>query len=68
MEIFTERFREAIVASGKTQTQIAKEVGVAKQCISDFKSGKSYPSIQTLTLLCKSLDVSSDFLLGLDNY
>lgn len=65
MENFTSRLVEAIKASGKLQTQIAKEVGVAKQCISDFKSGKSNPSIQTLTLLCISLDVSADYLLGL---
>ncbi|MCI5791452.1 MAG: helix-turn-helix domain-containing protein [Clostridiales bacterium] len=66
MEKFTERLSEAIKASGKKQTEIAAEVGITKQCISDFKVGKSYPSIQTLALLCKVLDVSSDYLLGLE--
>ena len=62
---FTERFNEAIKSSGKTQVQLAKEANVSKQCISDYKSGKSLPSLETLCLLCEALDVSSDYLLGL---
>ena len=62
---FTERFNEAIKLSGKTQVQIAQEVNVSKQCITDYKSGKSLPSLETLCLLCEALDVSSDYLLGL---
>ena len=66
--IFKERFNEALKASGKTQTQIARELNITKQCVNDYKKGKSVPSIETLYLLCKSLDVSSDYLLGLTDY
>ena len=66
--IFKERFNEVLKASGKTQTQLAKELNVTKQCVNDYKKGKSMPSIETLYLLCKSLDVSSDYLLGLTDY
>ena len=66
---FTERFNEAIKLSDKTQVQIAKETQISKQCISDYKSGKSFPSLETLFLLCRCLDVSADYLLGLtDEY
>ena len=66
---FTEQFNELIKISGKSQAQIAKEVNISKQCVSDYKSGKSVPSIQTLYLLCQCLDVSADYLLGLtDEY
>lgn len=64
---FTERFNEALKMSNKTQKQLADEASVSKQCISDYKSGKSVPSVQTLFLLCKSLDVSADYLLGLSD-
>ena len=64
---FTERFNEALIASGKTQAQIAKEIKVCKQCVSDYKSGKSFPSLETLYLICQSLDVSADYLLGISN-
>ena len=53
--------------AGKSQTAVADAIGVSKQCVSDYKSGKSVPSIETLFLLCKVLDVSSDFLLGLSD-
>ena len=66
---FTKRFNEILRSSGKTQVEIANALNISKQCISDYKSGKSVPSIETLYLLCKFLDVSSDFLLGLtDNF
>lgn len=66
---FRERFIELLKISGVKQTEIAAAVNVSKQCISDYKSGKSVPSVETLYLLCKFLDVSSDYLLGLsDDY
>jgi len=64
---FTERFNEALKMSNKKQSEIAIEAKVSKQCISDYKSGKSFPSIETLYLLCKCLDVTSDYLLGLSD-
>ena len=66
---FRERFNELIKNSGKSQVQIAEEINVSKQCVSDYKSGKSCPSLETLCLICKCLEVSADYLLGLtDEY
>lgn len=64
---FTERFNELLKISEKTQVQIAKEINVSKQCVSDYKSGKTVPSLETLYLICHCLDVSADYLLGLTN-
>ncbi|MBQ9730311.1 MAG: helix-turn-helix transcriptional regulator [Clostridia bacterium] len=64
---FTERFNELIKISGKTQVEIANEINVSKQCISDYKSGKSVPSLQTLYLLCRCLETTADYLLGLSD-
>ncbi|MBE7100980.1 MAG: helix-turn-helix transcriptional regulator [Clostridiales bacterium] len=66
---FTERFNELLKISGKTQVEIAKEINVSKQCVTDYKSGKSYPSLETLCLMCKALETSADYLLGItDEY
>ncbi len=66
---FTERFNELLKISGKTQVEIAKEINVSKQCVTDYKSGKSYPSLETLCLICKALETSADYLLGItDEY
>ena len=65
---FTKRFNEALKQSGKTQAEIARALNVSKQCVNDYKTGKSFPSIETLYLLCKVLEVSADYLLGLTEY
>lgn len=64
---FTERFNELLKDCGKTQVEIAKEINVSKQCVTDYKSGKSFPSLETLCLICQCLDVSSDYLLGISD-
>ena len=64
---FKERFNEVLNTSGKSQVEIAKAIGVSKQCVSDYKSGKSVPSIETLFELCTFLDVSADYLLGISS-
>ena len=65
---FTERFNEILKQSGKTQVEIANVLNITKQCVNDYKTGKSVPSIETLYSLCKFLDVSADYLLGLTDY
>ena len=65
---FTERFNEILKQSGKTQVEIANTLNITKQCVNDYKTGKSVPSIETLYSLCKFLDVSADYLLGLTDY
>lgn len=67
MDNFTQKLAFAIKQSGLKQIEIAKKIGISKQCITDFKTGKSYPSIQTLALLCKILDISADYLLGIED-
>ena len=66
--IFTKRFNEVLKISGKTQVEIARAIHVTKQCVTDYKTGKSVPSLETLYLLCKFLEVSADYLLGLSDF
>ena len=65
--LFTERFNEVLLISGAKQSQLAQYCNVTKQSISDFKHGKSFPSIETLYKICQYLDCSSDYLLGLSD-
>ena len=64
---FQQRFNECLKYGNVKLVELAKAANVSKQCISDYKSGKSVPSIDTLFLICKFLDVSADFLLGLED-
>lgn len=66
---FKERFNDLLKTCGKSQVDIAAAIGVSKQCVSDYKAGKSVPSVETLCAICVYLDVSADYLLGLtDEY
>ena len=65
---YTQRFNEVLKTSDKTQVEIAQAINVCKQCVNDYKTGKSVPSLDTLYRLCVYLDVSADYLLGLSEY
>ena len=64
----TERFNEVLKQSGKTQSDISLALNLTRQTINDYKTGKTLPSLESLYLLCKYLDVSADYLLGLSDY
>ena len=63
--VFKDRIAEAIKYSGYTQKQIAEMLNISEGNITNWKNGDNYPSIETLIELCKLLDESADYLLGL---
>ena len=65
--LFTQRFNEILKSSGASQTDLAKFCNTTKQNITNFKAGRSFPSIDTLYKICKFLDCSADYLLGLSD-
>ena len=48
-----------------TQEQLAEKIGVCTSFIGHIERGTRKLSVETLYALCKALDTSSDFLLGL---
>ena len=57
---------KAIKNSGMTQSQLAKQLGVSQSCIAHYVKGDIMPALDTFANLCKLLDESSDFILGLE--
>ena len=49
------------------QTELAKQLGVSKQSVSNWENSNILPSIDMLTKVAELFHVSTDFLLGLDN-
>ena len=49
-----------------TQTELATFLCTTQDTISLWELGKSYPDIPTLIKICKFFEVSSDYLLGLE--
>ncbi len=64
---FTERFNECLKYSDLKQSEIAIYCKTSRQNITNFKAGRTFPSIETLYLLCQCLEVSADYLLGLED-
>ena len=63
-EILPTRIRALIADGGATQNQIAKEIGVTRQSISQYCDGSTVPNADKLLKLAQYFNVSADYLLG----
>jgi transcriptional regulator with XRE-family HTH domain len=62
--IFSERLKEAVKLRSMLPKALAEEVGLTDKAIYAFMSGKSFPSLDSLSRVSAALQVSTDFLLG----
>lgn len=60
------RLRTAIKESGMQQKEIARLIGVSAQTVSKYMKADIFPALDTLAKLCIILDVSADYILGID--
>lgn len=66
-EKFIENLTNAIKESKYTQKQIAQKLNISEGNITNWKKGDNLPSIEILYKLCILLELSSDYLLGLED-
>lgn len=62
-----QRIYELRTAFGWSQVELAKRLGVAKQTASNWENDNIQPSIDMLVRLAKLFNVTTDYLLGLEN-
>ena len=65
-EEIKEKVSEAIKYSGRTQTEIAKAIGVSQAMISDYLRKRKTPQIETLANLCQFLDLDANDILCIE--
>ncbi len=65
MEDIKTRLSEEIKNSGLTTVEIAQKIGVSPEMITQYKTTKKLPRLDTFAKLCKELDLSADEILGL---
>lgn len=58
--------RLRILRSDKTQTRIAKELGINQQTYANWELGNRQPKLQDLVSIAFHFGVSTDWLLGLE--
>ena len=61
------RIKEARKSAGLKQRQVAKEMGIVLQQYQTYESGRYQLDYDKMITICKILNVSADYLLGLSN-
>ena len=59
--------RRLRIARGINQVEFAKEMGVTKQCVSNWENDNILPSIEMLVKIAEFFSISTDSLLGIQN-
>ena len=65
MNIIKKRLNEELKASGLTTIEIAKRIGVSPEMITQYRTTKKLPKLDTFARLCKELDLDANYILGL---
>ena len=64
--MFCEKLKEIREKRGLTGRSITQQLHIAAATYSGWEHGKREPSFEMLVKLCRILDVSADYLLGLE--
>ena len=60
--------QNAIKLSPKSQTELAKLIGVKQQTIAQYLSGRALPALDTFANLCAVLDLDANEILCVSDY
>lgn len=68
-ELFTlaDRIKALRIRTGMTQSEVARLLGLSRSGVNAWEMGLSVPSTQYIVELAKVFDISTDYLLGLEN-
>ena len=66
MKIFAERLRELRTEQGLSMMQLAKKLKVTDAAISNWENDINEPKISYLVDIAKFFNVTSDYLIGLE--
>lgn len=61
-----ENIRRLRMAKNLSQVDLAKALGVTKQCVSNWENNNIQPSIDMLIRISSYFSVSTDYILGLE--
>ncbi len=60
------RIKSAREETGITQEELAENVGISRAAIARYESGEIEPKIKNLVAIAQRLNVTTDYLLGLE--
>ena len=59
-----ENIKKLRIAMGMNQVEFARQLGVTKQCVSNWENDNVLPSIEMLCKIADTFNVKTDYLLG----
>lgn len=65
--MYGKRIKECRNEKGLTQTELAEKLSTTQSTIGKYEREELQPNIETLILICKIFEVSSDYILGLED-
>ena len=68
MDSFGSRVKNELKNQGKLQKELCSFLNVKKSTLSEWLNDNNEPSIKYIVQIAIYLDVSTDYLLGLENY
>ena len=63
-----ERLREELKNTNLSTYEIARRVGVSPEMITQYTTTKKFPKLDTFARLCKALDLSANYILGITDF
>lgn len=67
MKVFGERVKQELKIQNKKQVELAKQLCVQKSTLSEWLNGNNEPPMKTIVDIALYLNVSTDYLLGLED-
>ena len=67
MDIIKERLRQELKACNLTTIEIAKRVGISPEMVTQYSTTRKLPRLDTFAKICKELDLSANYILGLED-
>ena len=65
--IIKERLCEELKNCGLSTVEIAKKVGISPEMVTQYRTTKKLPKLDTFAKLCRELDLDANYILGITN-
>ncbi len=67
MKVFGERVKQELKIKNKKQVDLAKHLNVQKSTLSEWLNGNNEPPMKSIVDIALYLNVSTDYLLGIED-
>ncbi len=67
MDTIKQRLSQELKLCNLTTIEIAKRVGISPEMVTQYSTTKKLPRLDTFAKLCKELDLSANYILGLED-